>query len=167
MSITSMIPWRRGEKVLPIRRDMADPLSTFHGRIDDMFERFFDDFSLAPFSEWENGRNFHPHVDVAETDQEIKVTAELPGMEEKDIEVSLSHDRLTIRGEKKEEKEEKSQHYYHMERSYGSFQRSLPLPAEVEQDKVEAAFKNGVLTVKLPKTLEAQITSKIIPVKSE
>jgi HSP20 family protein len=94
------------------------------------------------------------------------VSAELPGMDDEDIEVSLSRDVLTISGEKKQEKEEKGRDYYRAERSYGSFRRSIPLPAEVNADKVDAVFSKGVLTITLPKTAKAEGRKRII-VKAE
>jgi HSP20 family protein len=102
---------------------------------------------------------------VSETDKEIKVSAELPGMDDKDIDVSLTRDALTIKGEKKEEKEDKGKDYYKMERSYGSFTRSIPLPVEVDTDKVQATFKKGVLEITLPKTAKAIQETKKIPIK--
>lgn len=166
MAITDLVPWRRGEKKIQVRREMTDPFYTFQERMNEMFDRFFNEFSLAPFGTWGNGGDFQPRVDISETDTEIKVSAELPGLDENDIEISLSHNELTISGEKKEEKEDKGEHYYRMERSYGSFRRSLRLPCDVEQDKVEARFKNGLLTITLPKTPEAQRSAKKITVKS-
>ena len=104
---------------------------------------------------------FSPRMDVSETDKEIVVSAELPGLADEDIDVSLSLGMLTISGEKKQEKEKKGRNYYHVERSYGSFQRSIPLPAEVDTNQVDAVFKKGVLTVTLPKTGAAQAGKKI------
>ena len=100
-------------------------------------------------------------------DLEIKVSAELPGMDEKDIDVSLTRDTLTIKGEKKEEKEDTGKDYYKMERSYGSFTRSIPLPVEVDTDKVQATFKKGVLEITLPKTAKAIQETKKVPVKAK
>ncbi|NOX89960.1 MAG: Hsp20/alpha crystallin family protein, partial [Calditrichaeota bacterium] len=110
--------------------------------------------------------SFMPSVDVKEKDDEFVVTAELPGMDAKDVDISISDDILTLRGEKKEEKEEKEGNYYRRECSYGSFHRDIPLPAEVETDKVEAEFKRGVLTVHLPKKPESQRKAKKIQVKT-
>jgi HSP20 family protein len=104
-------------------------------------------------------------VDVAERENEYEITAELPGMEEKDIEVNVSDDLLTIKGEKREEKEEKKKDYYVSERRYGSFQRSFSLPDGIDANKIEAKFINGVLTVILPKTPEAQKKQKKIEIK--
>jgi HSP20 family protein len=134
-----------------------------------LFDDFFGGFSLSPWAPLERGvpQVFTPRVDVSETDTEIKVSAELPGMEEKDIDVSLTRDTLTIKGEKKEESEEKGKDYYRMERSYGSFTRSIPLPVEVNTDKVEATFKKGVLDITLPKTAKAIGETKKVAVKSK
>jgi HSP20 family protein len=95
-------------------------------------------------------------VDLYEEKDDIVVKAELPGMEKDNIEVNLSENRLTIKGEKKKEEEVKKEGYYRSERSYGSFVRTLELPSEVQTDKVKAAFKNGVLEIRLPKTEEAK-----------
>ncbi len=97
-----------------------------------------------------------PTVDLYEEKDDIVVKAELPGLEKEDIEVNLSDNRLTIRGEKKQEEEVKRENYYRSERSYGSFSRTLELPREVQTDKVKAAFKNGILEIRLPKTEEAK-----------
>ena len=97
-----------------------------------------------------------PTVDLYEEKDDIVVKAELPGLEKDDIEVNLSDNRLTIRGEKKQEEEVKRENYYRSERSYGSFSRTLELPREVQTDKVKAAFKNGILEIRLPKTEEAK-----------
>ena len=133
--------------------------------MDSLFDNFYRGFDIGPFESRLGA--FSPKVDVTENDKEIKISAELPGMDEKDIEVSLHNDMLTIKGEKKEEKEDKGKDYYRMERSYGSFLRTIPLPAEVETDKVEAKFKKGVLSITLPKTAKAVAETKKIAVKVE
>jgi HSP20 family protein len=107
-----------------------------------------------------------PAVDIAEKEKSYEVTAELPGMKESDIEVKYAAGTLTIRGEKMEEKEEKGKDRYLSERRFGSFSRSFRLPEGVDEDKIEASFKNGVLTVTLPKTAEAVKKAKKIDVKS-
>jgi HSP20 family protein len=142
-------------------------------------ERLFDDFGrgwgwspirspmfgMEPFGGRERSWARAPVVDVTERENEYEVTAELPGMQEKDIELTVSDDVLTIKGEKKEEKEEKKKDYHISERRYGSFQRSLRLPDGGDANKIEANFKNGVLTVTLPKTAQAQKQAKKIEVK--
>jgi HSP20 family protein len=122
-------------------------------------------FGMEPFGRRELTWGRAPVVDVAERENEYEITAELPGMEEKDIELTVSDDVLKIRGERKEEKEEKNKDYHISERRYGSYQRSFRLPEGVDDSKIEAKFKNGLLTVTLPKTAEAQKKSKKIEVK--
>jgi len=107
-----------------------------------------------------------PAMDLVERDKEFEITAELPGIDEKNVEIKLSNQVLTIKGEKHEEKEEKEKDYYLSERRYGSFQRSFQVPEGVDADKIEANFAKGVLTVKLPKTAEAQKAEKKIAVKA-
>lgn len=107
-----------------------------------------------------------PAIDLAEKEKEFEITAELPGIDEKNVEIKVSNNTLTIKGEKTEEKEEKEKDYHLSERRYGAFQRSFTLPDGVDADKIEASFGKGVLTVKLPKTAEAQKAVKTIAVKS-
>jgi len=166
MPITSLIPWRRGERRLPIRREEEHPLRVLQRDMNRLFDEFFGGFGLAPFGMFREPWDvFSPRVDVVENDKEVRVSAELPGMDENEIEVSLANDVLTISGEKKEEAEHRGRDYYHMERSYGAFRRSIPLPSEVEADKAEATFKRGVLTVVLPKTEQAR-ARKRIPIRT-
>lgn len=106
-----------------------------------------------------------PAVDILETDSGYRVTAELPGVAESDIDVNFSEGTLTITGEKQEEKEEKKADYFLSERRYGAFKRSFRVADGIDADKIEAKFKNGVLTVLLPKTAEARKKSKTVPVK--
>jgi len=107
-----------------------------------------------------------PAVDMTESDKAYEVTAELPGMDEKDIEVKVVDGNLMIKGEKQQEKEEKQKDYYLHERRFGSFERRFQVPEGVDADKIEASFKKGVLTVTLPKKLEAQKPAKKIEVKA-
>jgi HSP20 family protein len=122
------------------------------------------DFELPRLSG--GGWPIAPAIDLAEKETEYEITAELPGLEQKDIEVKLSNQTLTISGEKKEEREEKRKDYHLSERRYGSFRRSLQLPEGVDTDKVDATFAKGVLTIKLPKTAEAQKAEKSIAIKA-
>ncbi|HSW64168.1 MAG TPA: Hsp20/alpha crystallin family protein [Dissulfurispiraceae bacterium] len=138
------------------------PVDLFRDEMNRLFDSFFRGFDVEPFGR--KGATFSPKVDVVETDKQIMVTAELPGIDEKDIEVSISRDSLTIKGEKKVEKEDKGKDYYRMERSYGSFSRTVPLPAEIDTEKVDAEFKKGVLAVTLPKSAKAVKSVKKISV---
>jgi HSP20 family protein len=126
-----------------------------------LFDRFWDlDLPEVPtFGEW------MPKIDLAETKDALVVKAEIPGIEPKEIALTLQDQMLTIKGEKKHEKEEKDEHYYRAERAYGAFARNLRLPAPVDGGKVTATFKNGVLTVTLPKTAAAK--GATIPIKAE
>jgi HSP20 family protein len=107
-----------------------------------------------------------PVADVVEGERDYRVTAELPGLSEKDIEISLAGDTLTVKGEKKEEREEKAESRYVSERRFGSFQRSFQLPEDADPEKIEAGFKNGVLTITLPKRPGAQVKRRKIEVKA-
>ena len=143
------------------------------------FDRLFDElnapfwptpfhrslFDYMPFGRTEAAVNV-PAVDIEEKDSTYEITAELPGMEEKDVEVTLSNGGLLIKGEKKAEKEEKKKNYYLSERSYGSFERYFGLPEDVDADKIAAGFKNGVLTVTLPKLAQVKTVEKKIAIKS-
>jgi HSP20 family protein len=112
---------------------------------------------------WGGGNGqFLPQIDLSETGKEVRVTAELPGLEERDVEVTLGSNMLTIKGEKKEEQEEEKGDYYHSERSYGYFQRAVQLPEGMDTDHAKATFKKGVLKVTIPKKPEAQSTRRKI-----
>jgi HSP20 family protein len=113
----------------------------------------------------EGAREWFPSLDVAETKNDVVVKAEVPGMDPKDIDISLSNGVLTIKGKKKQEREEKEENYHLLERSYGSFTRSVQLPGEVQSDKISASYRNGVLKVTLPKSEEAK--KKEIKIKVE
>ena len=123
-------------------------------------------FDLAPTWPTEMTFGTVPAVDVAEKDNQYQISAELPGMDQNNIEVTLSNGVLTIKGEKKEEKEESKKDYYLSERRYGSFQRSFQVPEGVDAEKIEANFKNGILSVSLPKTAAAQKDQKKIAIKA-
>jgi HSP20 family protein len=132
-------------------------------RINRMFDEFFRGFSLVPWGE--ERMEWLPLVDVSETDEAVHVTAELPGIQAKEVDISLTDDLLTIRGEKKSEKEEKKRDYHRVERSYGLFTRTVRLPAAVDADKVEATFKDGVLAISMPKREEAKTRKVKVEVK--
>jgi HSP20 family protein len=134
--------------------------STMKDDLDRLFDRFWEgNFPQIPaMGDWT------PALDVSETKDAIVVKAEVPGMDAKDIELSLLGDVLTLKGEKKQEKEEKDEHYYRVERSYGAFARAVRLPASVDGSKVTASFKNGLLTVTLPKAPAAR--GATIPIKA-
>jgi HSP20 family protein len=130
--------------------------------MDDLFDRFFSNGDL---SIWPPG-SFAPNVDITETANEVRVSAEIPGVDEKDLDISVSDGMLVIKGEKKVEKEEKDGGRHYVERSYGSFERDVRLPCEVDRDKCEAKYARGVLTVTLPKTAKARSNNKTISISA-
>jgi len=152
------------------------PLESLRREVDRLFEDFDRGswispfrrsvFDIEPFWRREVAMGAVPSVDIVEKDNAYEVTAELPGMDEKNVEVKLVDGGLTIKGEKREEKEEKKKDYYLHERHFGSFERYFPVPEGVETDKIEASFKKGVLTVTLPKKAKAQKPEKKIEIKA-
>jgi HSP20 family protein len=166
MADKSVAATKRHTRGVPIRH-MSDvrPPDLFRGGIGRLFDDFFTGFSLRPFSGlMDDMETFSPKIDVTEDEKAIHVNAELPGLDEKDIDISLSSDSITISGEKKEETESKGENYYCSERSYGSFTRVLPIE-HVDVDKVEAAFKKGVLNITLPKLAGVKRSRRKIAVK--
>lgn len=162
MAVRSLVPWSWSRRRIPVRYVNRAPAYAVQRNYNRLFDEFFNEFSFALYPS--NGAGFNPSIDISETDSEIKIAAELPGLDENDVEVSLADNVLTISGEKKAEHEDEGENYYRVERSYGSFKRSVTLSQEVEADKIDAIFKNGVLTVNLPKAPEAQ--AKKIAVKA-
>ena len=137
--------------------------------IDKKIKKFFEDFD-SPFNgDWGikpfGGSAFTPRVDVTEDNENLYVHAEVPGVDKNDIKINLVGDVLTISGEKKSEQKDEKKNYYRIERNYGAFSRSFTLPAEVIYDKITADYKEGVLTITLPKTEEAKIVEKQIEIK--
>ncbi len=160
MAITDLVPWSRERALDVSRRD--DPFGSLQREVQRLFEDFARGFDRGPLFAPEG---FAPRIDVRETDDEVLVGAELPGLEEKDFELHLTQDALTIRGEKRHEEEEKGS-VHRFERSYGVFERTLPLPCEVDPEKADATYRNGVLSVTLPKAPSARRRVHRIEVKS-
>jgi HSP20 family protein len=155
MTLKSLIPvgGDRG-----VSRPVSNPFSALQQEIDRLFEGLSRGFSGFP------GREVMPSMDLSETDKEIEITAELPGLEEKDIQLNVADNVLTIRGEKKNEREETKKDYHLVERSYGSFTRAVQLPDGVNPDSIKAVMSKGVLKVTVPKPAPAQ--TKKIDIKS-
>jgi len=175
MDIKRINPWNwlrpedGASHQLPVARwETADdsPLTQLHRDIDQMFDRVFNSFGFD--AAWPSESRFlRPQVDVASSDQEYTVSVEVPGVEEKDIKLELTDDGLlTIRGEKKREEEHKDKDYHRVERIYGAFQRTLALPEDADRDAVEARFRNGVLTVRMPRKAEQKPQGRLIEIKS-
>jgi HSP20 family protein len=140
----------------------SDPFTTMRREM----ERLFDDFRGVGGGPYTAEAGFAPAVDVKQTDNGVEVTAELPGIDEKNVEVSLAENALTIRGQKQQEKEQKGEGWFVSERSFGSFMRTIPLPVEIDESKVSAQFKNGVLTVILPAAADTERKARKIEVKA-
>ena len=165
MSLRDLTPWlARPSHSL---RGLSDsPFDSLHREMDRMFGDFL--------SQWDNGgpgngadAGLGLKLDIAETDAAYEVTADLPGVEEKDVEVSLAEGVLRIKGERKSEKEDRKKNYHRIERSFGRFERAIALPADVEEEKIDANFKKGVLKVTLPKSAKAVAGVKKIDVKAD
>ena len=170
MSIKKWIPWNwfkkeeDGATAVPVKRAPSrhwdavpsGPLAQFHKEVDRLFEQAFRGFGLSTPG---FDRPLWPHsdgmlkqtLDLDATEKAYTISVEVPCMDEKDVKVEIANDTLTIRGEKKQENEEQDRNYYRMERSYGSFQRVLSLPEDADQEAISAGYKNGVLTVSIPR----------------
>lgn len=166
MANRELTPWNRGG-LTPFARD---PFYSFRHEMD----RLFDDFFAPVAGEGRSGgaqpqgtAHMRPSIDVDETDQAYRVSAELPGLTEKDVELNLRDNTLTISGEKRTERDEEKGGRRYAERSFGRFERTIPFPAEVDADRIDAVFKNGVLTVTLPKNEKAQDKTRRIEVRSQ
>ena len=154
----------------PAAANTGDPWRSLRTEMDRLFDRFATGWNMPTFGRLFDSGNgsdtMSPVVDITESDATYEMTAELPGMTEKDIEVELSGDVLTLKGEKRTEKEQKDKSMYLSERSYGTFQRSFAVPDGVDRDNVTAEFSNGVLKISLPKTAKALEQQKKIEVKA-
>lgn len=157
MNLRSLIPVGRD-------RSVANPFTSLQREIDRLFDDFSRGFPSLPSFPAGGANLVMPSMDVIETDKEIEITAELPGLEEKDVQINIADNLLTIRGEKKAEKEQKDKNYRLVERSYGSFERTLELPDGVNADSIKASISKGVLKVTVPKPMPAQ--ARKVEVKS-
>jgi HSP20 family protein len=154
------MPARRGQAVSPYR-SMRDVMSS-------MMEDFFSEWPLMrirPF-EWRM-QEFSPSIDIIDEEKDIRVQAEVPGMNPEDLDITVTRDSVIVKGEKKSEREEERQGLRYSERTFGSFERVIRLPADVQTDKIDARFKNGVLDIVMPKSEQALKESKKIQIRSE
>lgn len=164
------LPVKSEEKSLSKAESSWLPFESLRSEID----RLFDDFTPSVWRRPFNSLSFSkfspsitsPAIDLVEKDTGYEITAELPGMDQKDIEIQFSSNVLTIKGEKQENKDEKKGEYYVSERRYGSFRRSFQVPQGVDADKIAASFKSGLLTIDLPKSAEAQKSERKISVNA-
>ena len=162
------------KKAAPAQTNVPDVWQSFRSEMDRLFDRVGSGFGFPTLRRmfdiepaWRSSFSFSmPAIDMSEDEEAYKISAELPGIDAKDIDVSPSGDMLVLKGEKRQEKEEKDKNYHFSERACGSFQRAFDLPTSVDRNKVAADFAKGVLTITLPKTAEAQKPQKKIDIKS-
>lgn len=167
VTMRDLIPWARGRDVAA-GRIAEHPLMSFQREMDRLFEDVWRSFDAPLLARGERpSAMISPRIELKEKEDAIVVAAELPGLKEGDVEITLTDNVLAIRGEKKLEKTGKEEGYTYSERSYGSFERRIPIEAEVMADKVSASFADGVLTVTLPKSAEARPTVRRIPIGGE
>jgi HSP20 family protein len=165
MSIHDLVPWNWGSKAVPVRRQRVN--RDLESRFSSLFDDFFEGFPMSFEGVRSEQKRFVPRVNVKDTEEALLVSAEVPGMDEADLDITLDRDSLIIKGEKKFEKEESEKDGYHyVERHYGSFQRVVPLQVEINEDDVKANFKNGVLSITLPKTSNGQKQKRKISLQS-
>lgn len=168
MSIRDLIPWTRSQDLVPelFRDERSSPFLTLHREMNRLLEEAFRGFALSPLAGQRAGfvNPAWPKLEVAETDKQITVSAEIPGMEEKDVELLMDDGNLIVRGEMKSEIEDKERQF--SERFYGRFERRIPVGMDIEENKIEASFKNGLLKVILPKTERAQSKAKRIAINA-
>jgi HSP20 family protein len=160
MGFKDLIPWNNGGREVGIHRVTGgNPVFALHREMNRMFDDVLRGFDLAPFGQTRalNGLSW-PQIDIDETDKEVHITAELPGLDEKDIRLEIANGVLSISGEKKTESEDKARRF--SERCYGRFERRIPLE-DVDGDKTSATFKNGILTITVPKSAEAKNVRRI------
>ena len=160
MTLRDRIPWKHNKET-SIEKGSSHPLQQLHWGIDRLFDEFMDSWDWPVTTE---EGVISPRTDVSETDKEFTVTAEMPGLDEKEIDVSLERDSLVIRGKKESKTEDKGKSYYHVERTYSSFYRAISLPCEIDDKKIKATYKKGLLTVHLPKAPDANRTRKQIEI---
>jgi HSP20 family protein len=167
MALKDLMVWNRGHNV-PSHRDFFAPVDSLRKEMDRVFEGLFSDFGdfSSSLFKMDSKPSFSPRLNMSEGDNEIEVSAELPGIEEKDIQVTLKDGVLSIKGEKKMEEKKKEQSFYRVERHYGSFHRSVRIPEGIEADQIKASFRDGVLKINLPKSEKEDKNIKRIEVKS-
>jgi len=169
VAIRDLIPWKNNRnEVVPASRDNVEhPLMSLQSDINRLFDDMFRSFASGSFFDVDTrplATLAWPQVELSENDKEIRVIAEMPGIDEKDVEISIDDDALVISGEKKSEVRDDERGY--SELSYGRFERRIGLPSQIDRDRIEAQYKNGVLTVAIPRLAGASDTRKRIPIKS-
>lgn len=171
MAIKDLVP-RFGKKRQPVRQvaDSAVDVWNPHREVERLFDDFFRDVGMPSMFPWHDGGergSFLPTIDMAESDKEVTISVELPGMEEKDFHVDVQDGQLLISGEKREDHEDKQKQWHYREQRYGRFQRAIELPPGTKAEEAKARFRKGTLTVTLPKDAEKEASKHRINVLSE
>lgn len=161
MSVSQLIPWSHN-RLTHVPREVRDPLLALHREMNRLFDDIWTQFDVPSLGESMDTIRNWPHVELSESEKDVVITAELPGMNEKDVDVVFADQSLVIRGERRSEHKDTNQQI--SERYYGRFERRIPLNTEVEPEKAKAEFRNGVLTVTLPKSAQEQKKLLHIPV---
>ena len=166
MARFELAPWK---SQFPFARGGRDPFASFRSEFDRLFEDFFGDAPASAREEGSVAKALAPRLDIAESEKAYTIAAELPGVDERDLDVTVADGLLTIKGEKRSEAEEKDEakNFHRVERSYGLYERRLTLPPEADQSKIDADFRNGVLTVTIPKSKAASEAVRKIAIKSK
>ncbi|MCF7854663.1 MAG: Hsp20/alpha crystallin family protein [Candidatus Pacebacteria bacterium] len=168
MSIRDLVPFGREQRgdLTTARREAESPFARLHNEMDRLFDRFYTDFfgDRGMLERQRESGEFMPDIDVTENNKEIRVSAELPGVDEKDIDVELDGDMLSIHGQKREEKETQNEQWTRRACTYGSFLRRIPLGITVDESRITATFNKGILKITLPKLKQAEETGKRIKV---
>jgi HSP20 family protein len=168
--VKNLIPWKKKNHEVEVLSPNDDPTFNLTRGLTEMVNEMFRPFEHRwphPLLRSHSGMRLMPKIDLEETDTEVTVTADLPGLDEKDIQITLDDSFLTLRGERKEEREKKGKNYHHVERSYGAFHRSIALPEGVDRDTIKATFKKGVLHVTIGKLPGHERSIRRIPVQIE
>ena len=170
MTIRNLIPWKKNDQNIdvPQKQEIDNSLNDFRDQMNMLFDEFFErPFGLSPlFSESYRVDDFSPRLDVSESEGEITIAVELPGINQDDIEIFFENGYLTLRGEKRAEAKESNKHFYRVERKYGSFSRAIPINCEILEEKIQANFQNGLLKITLPKSQASKEKIKRIEVKT-
>ncbi|MBZ3695400.1 MULTISPECIES: Hsp20/alpha crystallin family protein [Phyllobacterium] len=168
MSVRDLMPWSRGNNQAPdpYRNEGLDPFLALHRNVNRLFDEVFHGFDAPSLLGRLPGRNdVWPSIEVNETDKDLRIVAEVPGLEEQDIDVLLENGVLCIRGERKSEDHDARRHF--SERHYGLFERRITVGHEIEEDKIEASYANGVLTILVPKSAKARASAKRIAINNK
>ncbi|WP_052464318.1 Hsp20/alpha crystallin family protein [Geoalkalibacter subterraneus] len=165
MNVKNQMSWRRGERPLSGRMNRSDLMMELRHEIDRLFAEFIRTHDMGAENLLAESGNFVPTLDIKENEREVLVTVELPGMDEKNIEATYGEGMLTIRGEKREEKDDRQTQYYHAERHFGSFLRRIPITAEIDDERIEARYRKGVLEIRLPKSEAARQNRRKIEIR--